>query len=175
MLRRLLQITLLAGALLALTAGPSAAAAPCWKTLINDWYDGTIDNTYPIPCYHEAIAHLPADVQTYSAAAEDINRALQQAIERQKHPGQTTPTSTNGAGGGPGKNPNGKGPGGIVTTAFHEGTSKATSVPIPLIVLAAVAVLLLLAGTAGFVARRMQARRVPVRVTASPPQSHPQP
>ena len=38
-------------AALAVFAAPAAAAPPpCWKTLLNDWYDGSIDYVYPIPC-----------------------------------------------------------------------------------------------------------------------------
>src|SRR6266567_142897 len=66
-------------ALAALSIGVTSAAAkaPCWKTLLNDWYDGRIDNTYPKHCYSDALTHLPADVQTYSSAHDDILRALQ--------------------------------------------------------------------------------------------------
>ena len=30
---------------------PATAATPCWKALLNDWYDGRIDNTYALHCY----------------------------------------------------------------------------------------------------------------------------
>ena len=55
----------LAGA--AATAAPAMAASPgpCWKRLINDWYDGRIDGTYPVSCYTQALKHLPADVDAY--------------------------------------------------------------------------------------------------------------
>ena len=52
----------------AFAAPAQAAAAPCWKLLITDWYDGTIDKAYPIPCYQQAIDHLPTDAQLYSSA-----------------------------------------------------------------------------------------------------------
>ncbi len=58
--------------------------APCWKVLINDWYDGRIDGTYPIHCYREALNHLPTDVDTYSSARDDIRQALQQRITQGK-------------------------------------------------------------------------------------------
>ena len=53
-----------AGALL--LAGPAAAKEPCWKTLIDDWYDGRIDNVYPVACYRAALEHMPEDVAQYS-------------------------------------------------------------------------------------------------------------
>ena len=166
-----------------LVTGPASAATPCWKTLINDWYDGRIDGTYAIPCYREAISHLPSDVESYSSAADDIRRALQERISGKKPSGgSAAPGTTNGSGGGgstTGGGPNGsKGSGGTSTTGrkppkgalpdvLNAGSPHhADSVPIPLLVLAGIAVLLLAAGSAGLVARRMQARRVPVR----PPQ-----
>jgi hypothetical protein len=74
----LLVLAAVAGALL--LAGQAAAKEPCWKTLIDDWYDGRIDNVYPVPCYRAALAHMPEDVAQYSTLGDDINRALQAAI-----------------------------------------------------------------------------------------------
>ena len=80
------------------------AAAPCWKTLLNDWYDGRIDGTYPVHCYRDALKHLPADVQTYSSAHDDILRALQSAIAKEKKSGKKVDSNTlvpaPGSGGG---------------------------------------------------------------------------
>jgi hypothetical protein len=86
-------------------AGPAAAATPCWKKLLNDWYDGRIDNVYPIHCYQDTLKHLPADISVYSSAREDIQRALQSAraklLKGQKPagpnalvPAETTPQTT---------------------------------------------------------------------------------
>src|SRR5256885_15608153 len=75
----------LAGA--GLRAPTAEAATPCWKALLNDWYDGRIDQTYARHCYDDALKHLPADVQTYSSAKDDILRALQSAIAKQKRAG----------------------------------------------------------------------------------------
>jgi len=91
-----LAVALLVGGALMLgsaSAAPAASAdTPCWVRLLNDWYDGRIDNTYPIPCYREAIDHLPTDIQVYSSARDDIERALQAAIYKKNHP--PTPTTT---------------------------------------------------------------------------------
>jgi hypothetical protein len=57
-------------------AGRAAAAQPCWKQVLNDWYDGTIDARYPIPCYGQAIEHLPFDTRLYSTAETDIRSAM---------------------------------------------------------------------------------------------------
>ena len=85
---------LLAVALLAGAARPAAAATPCWKALLNDWYDGRIDQIYASHCYTEAISHLPSDVQTYSSAREDILRALQSAKARARTSGHKVGPNT---------------------------------------------------------------------------------
>jgi hypothetical protein len=145
----------------------TAAKTPCWKTLINDWYDGRIDNIYAVQCYRDALTHLPQDVSTYSSARDDINHALQQRIllgpnggGKKGGGGGTSPPSTSGRNGGTGP----------VNEAIGSlGPKDATSVPIPLIVLAGVAFLLLAAGSAGFVARRMRGRKIPPRPSPNQP------
>ena len=74
-------------------AGPAPAAPaapPCWKTLLNDWYKPPINGTYPISCYQQAIDHLPTDAQAYSDAADQIRRAMSQAIALQRQQSRTT-------------------------------------------------------------------------------------
>jgi cobalamin biosynthesis Mg chelatase CobN len=172
---------LVALALLAAVArpAPAAAATPCWKLLLNDWYDGRIDNTYPIHCYKDALHHLPADVQTYSSAHDDILRALQSAKARLRRAGTAatpnTPVVPPGGGSGtkttstgtgtngsttapeptspePGRDP-GTGLGGAAASINH---SSPSSVPTPLIVLGALAILLVAAGAVGLVVKRRQ-------------------
>ena len=88
-------------------AQASAAAAPCWKSVTLDWAaDGVVNQTYPIPCYQQAINHLQPDQQLYSSAADDIRRALQRAIADKNNPNSTTSdpqpdTKTDGGGGVP--------------------------------------------------------------------------
>src|SRR6476619_8197199 len=119
-------VTALTAAALVGTAvrpAPAQAATPCWKLLLNDWYDGRIDQTYSVHCYKDALKHLPADVQTYSSAHDDILRALQTAIAKQKKSNKpvsdTTPVppasggSGSGSGGGSGS---GSGSGTTTTT-----------------------------------------------------------
>jgi hypothetical protein len=156
---------------------PAAAATPCWKALLNDWYDGRIDATYPVHCYSDALKHLPADVQTYSSAHDDILRALQSAKARLKKNGQTAgpntpivPTKS----GGPGSttttstdtttSPTTTSPGrsqgkGLTGLADKLNPSSASSLPLPLLVLGALAILLVAAGGAGLLAKRWQARK----------------
>jgi hypothetical protein len=54
--------------------------SPCAKKLLADWADGRIDGAYPIGCYRGALKSLPADLQVYSSASDDISQALSQRI-----------------------------------------------------------------------------------------------
>jgi hypothetical protein len=142
-------------------AQAAAATTPCWKQVINDWYDGRIDNIYPAHCYSEAIAHLPEDVQTYSSAKDEINRALFAAL---RHDRDGFGGGASGSLGATATGPSGPGgddaPGGILTRLLESlGPSNADSVPLPLLVLAGIALLLLAAAGGSFVAKRIQAQR----------------
>ena len=160
MLKLLLLLTTLAATLaLSITAAPASAGTPCWKLVIADWYhDGRIDGTYPIPCYEQAKQHLPPDVQAYADAADEIQRAMLDRLRHKDDPPHSGKRSTapltfsNGP-----KEP----PKGLVSRLIDKiGPSNADSVPLPLLVLAGIAFLLLAAAAASFVARRIQARRV---------------
>jgi hypothetical protein len=54
--------------------------ASCARTLLADWADGRIDGTYPLSCYRQALKSLPADLEVYSSAPEDIESALRNRI-----------------------------------------------------------------------------------------------
>ncbi len=183
--------------------GSAGAAAPCWKVLINDWFDGRIDKVYAPACYREAIKHLPRDVRDYASAEEDINRAFQASLAKKTRTGTSTasvpptppPTTVEGSTGGsttggttgdgnagsgttsggskpsPPKPepptetvaqpdpPGGRdGGGGILGTVSP---SNADSVPLPLLILAGLALLLLAAAAVSFVTRHLNERRVP--------------
>ena len=147
--------------------------------MIDDWYeDGRVDGTYALHCYDDAIENLPRDVRDYSSAKDDIQRALQ-ARKRGEDapPAQTDPTpgddgseherrpggsGTPGAGETPTETApaNGDEEGGS-EAAGPTDTDSASSVPIPLLILAGLALLLIAGGTAGYLIRRYQARRIP--------------
>ena len=183
-MRVLVLCVFLAGAapLAAQASSHSASAIPCWKRLLNDWYDGTINNTYPIPCYQQAVNHLPADLRIYGSARDDI-LAARQAAERhrsappeQGHPIVSTPTSTTTT---------------TTATLTTNGTTTTTttvavvpistttppkkssgiggaldklnpgnpdSFPLPLLILGALAILLVIAGGAGMLWQRSHPR-----------------
>jgi hypothetical protein len=179
---------LLAALSLFLAAPAGAAAKSCGDRVIDDWYDnGRVDKEYPYNCYEDAIDSLPVDVKDYSSAAEDIQRALQNRLRdmpappasHDPSPGGGTDTTgagptetTDGGGTGGTGNGNGNGNGGNGGGPLNEvidevGPGDASSVPIPLLVLGGLALLLVAAGSAGYVARRLQARR------AGPPTAPP--
>jgi hypothetical protein len=146
-------------AALAVFAGPAAAAPPpCWKTMLNDWYDGHIDHTYPIPCYQQAIDHLPRDIQNYSSAKDDIQRARRQAIAVKNHTTTTTASSTPGPGTTTTTTTTKK-PRGPLKNVIRDLTpGGADSFPLPLLILGLLAILLVLAGVGGMAWRRYQTR-----------------
>ena len=61
-------------------AGRTPVQSTCAKALLRDWADGRIDATYRLECYRAALKSLPADLQVYSRAPEDILQALSQRI-----------------------------------------------------------------------------------------------
>ncbi len=160
----------------ALATSAPATAANCGKQVVNDWYDnGRVDRIYPLSCYRQAIRILPTDVIDYSNAKEEIGRALAFAKQGKADPGSkptgtgttpTTPTVTTDPVTTPTET--------VETTPETEttetdtaplteaggsfDTSGPSSVPVPLIVLGGLAVLLLAAGAAGYLARRASGR-----------------
>jgi hypothetical protein len=197
----LLLVAAVAALALTVSAAPAAAKTPCWSLVINDWYDnGRIDHEYSVACYQAALKHLPPDVQEYADAQDVIKRAMTAAIiKKSQDKGGDNNTGGNGdnqnrsgapSSGGGGDNNDGGGtatPGtsdadgdtnadhpGLITKAFNRlGPGNADSIPIPLIVLGSLALLLLAAGAAGMVARKLQERQpkpatVPQRASDGP-------
>ena len=147
-----------------LAAGASQAAAkkssgtPCWKLVVNDWFDnGRIDRLYPLHCYEEAIDAIPKDIRDYADAADVINRALQAALNGHLDPGNPHALRGNGrpVDGGNGKDENGQG---SQQAAGNIDTSGPSSVPIPLLVLGGISLALLAAGALGYYSRRKHAQ-----------------
>jgi ferric-dicitrate binding protein FerR (iron transport regulator) len=84
----------------ATAAAPPAPAQSqsCQSRLLSDWSDGRIDGVYPLSCYRAALQSLPADLEVYSSAHDDIAQALSERIVLSRHPqkisghqGATTP------------------------------------------------------------------------------------
>ena len=169
-------VVVAAATLALLTLGTTSASAkttPCWKKLFLDYSaDGRVDQTYPVRCYRQAIHHLGEDQVVYGSAVDDINRALQSAIRRLD--GQIGPNTQIK----PLRRAGGESNGGIKThrkgvfgwLADKIGPGSASSIPLPLLVLAGLGLLLLAAAATSLAARRIQARRgQPATAPSAPP------
>ncbi len=151
---------LAAAAMLAAGIGPAAASAqtPCWRTVINDWYpDSKINGRYPAHCYREALSHVSDQMRIYSDLPEQLERALQSSLASQHQSGVKSSTKTirHPASSSSG-NPRASGP--IQRVLGELGPDRADSIPIPLLILAAVALLLIAAGATSAVLRRVRRR-----------------
>ena len=144
------------------SAHPAQAAKPaCWKQVISDWIDNErIDKVYPLHCYNEAIAHVPEDLRVYSSIVSDISAArqhvlrtprLRQMAAHEQRSGKTqTPPVTNAS------QPSQA----LFKEAFNKiGPRNADSVPLPLLILGGLSLMMIAAGAAGLVSRRLRTRR----------------
>ena len=156
---RLTAVSVLVAAVLGMAALASDASAanagtPCWRQVINEWVKTDhVSSTYPLHCYNDAIAHVPNDLRQYSSIEEDILAARQQAVrEPLRRP--TGHVSSPQAATGP-KN-------GLYNQAVDSlSPNNADSMPLPLLILAGLSLILIAAGGAGLVTRRVKARKVP--------------
>jgi hypothetical protein len=150
-MRRLLIVAVAAAALV---AAPAAGAANCGAAVLKDWADGKLDRTYPVKCYQSALAAMPEDMRSYTTAPDDIRRALLARIRVSRtHHGK------------PGALPRAVASAPRATareTLSAAGvTTRATGIPLPLVVLTAIGVVLLLGGLATLLSRRLRAHAAP--------------
>lgn len=147
----------------------ASSATPCWQLVMNQWYEGEIKSIFPLDCYHQAIQHLPTDIQVYSSARQDITAALQAAISYDSKLKAATETTTSSSG-TPATTTTAKpkipiikthGPGSGGTAPIASAINSAspggsTSFPLPLLILGGLAILLIAAGGVGLYIRRRQ-------------------
>jgi hypothetical protein len=158
-------LTLLAAALVALAAPSTAMASKCGDQVLADWFDnGRIDEVYPLRCYQDALDDIPADIRDYANAEDVISRALAAAATADPNDGNTGGSgggTGGGTGGGSGDPDEPRQPSGPVTGGSEAtptvSTSDPSSIPIPLVLLAAMSLALLGAGGLGYLARRRDA------------------
>lgn len=139
-------------------AAPAAAAStPCWRQVIDEWVKtDRIASTYPLHCYRDAIGHIPEDMLIYSSIEPDIRSAMQLAARRgnARIPAAHNPTASANKNRAPDR--------ALFAKAFDKlGPRNVNSVPLPLMILAGLSLLLIAAGAAGLVSRRMRTRKVP--------------
>jgi len=154
-------IVLLATMTAALLAPSSAMASACGEAVLDDWWDnGRIDRIYPTQCYSDAIDAIPNDLLDYANVEEVISRALQARMsgdgpggpsDPQEEPTPADPSRPTGGGGG--ENPS-------EALDDVDTASSPSSIPIPLLLLAAMSILLLGAGGLGYLSRRRNAAAV---------------
>jgi hypothetical protein len=134
------------------TAQPAAAQAPCWKQIINEWTDtGKVSPTYQLHCYGEAIARVPDDLAQYTGIIDLIQAARLQASRGVRFPTAHNPATSQPTASTPDR--------GVFTQAFDKlGSRNVDTVPVPLLILAALSLLLVAAGAAGLIARRLRSR-----------------
>jgi hypothetical protein len=167
------------GAVLAVGAAPAKAAKPCWERVIDDWVDNEVlDGVYSANCLAAAREHVPEDIRTYTDIIDKIDAARQAAVRRLQSTGGSGSGSGSGSRSGSNSDskvkPSSEAPEpepdvnpvkdeGPISSVLSKGTDDASSIPVPLIVLAGLALLLMAAGGAGFAHRKLQARRVSSR------------
>jgi hypothetical protein len=166
-----------------LVAAPSPGAAAsldaCAQRVIRDWYTGgRVDDVYPLACYRAALRSLPDDVLQYSNADQDIRRALAFARRGRSDPGnRPAPSAAPSAPAtksrptvpatppAPSVKQTPARPAPVANEAaapvrrapiVAETRSSATAVPLPIIALAALAGVLLVAGGVGWLASRLR-------------------
>ena len=125
-------------ATLAMLAGTATAAAgSCEQKVLLDWSDnGRVDGMYPLRCYDGALTSMPSDLRDYTNASDAIQRALARATTRNASSAGDEPSRV------------------AAGTGMQLGGAGPSEVPLPLIVLAGVSLLVLAAGSLGWIARR---------------------
>lgn len=174
-----LPLTLLA-ALAALVVGTGTAAAaskggaPCWKAVLQDEYVPPITGNYQLHCYKEAIAQLPGDSLIYGAARQDIINAMNAAVRALESKGVKVGPNTvlKGQSGGRANRSlqsHKRKKGFLAAIADKIGPGNASSIPLPLLILAGLGLLLVAAAGASFTARWIASRRQPRPAPATAP------
>jgi len=164
-----LLLVALAAAVSLLAASPSVAHAgtPCAKRVISDWTkDGQINGNYSQHCLRQAYRSVPPDLADYSSILDDITAAMIGA-------GTTTQNGPNNRGGGGGGPTATSGPASTLTPKEAKkqaesavppaGTSQSIpdssrSLPLPLLILGAVALAALLAAASPPLIQRLRTR-----------------
>src|SRR5688500_8941736 len=143
--------------MLAATASPASAkedrGAPCWRQIQDEWVDNRkISTNYPLRCYREAIAHVPEDLLVYTDIEQDILAARQLAARQRSLTGAQPRPSTGETQRDPDQS--------LFAQGFDKlGPKNADSMPLPILILGALSLLLIAAGAAGLIARRLRATR----------------
>jgi hypothetical protein len=163
-------VALVATLIVLVACESSSAAEPCWKQVQSDWTDNKrIDNTYKAQCYDKAIAKLPTDLKYYSDAPDTILAAKERTLRARDRILSSHNSDGPGSGNSSGSSSDKGGGDSPLGAILNSGPSATDDVPLPLLIIAFLALLLMGAGAAGLINRRLQARR------AGPPPEGPSP
>ena len=155
----------LAAAVSLLAASPSIAHAgtPCAKRVIDDWTkDGQINGNYSKHCLRQAYRNVPPDLADYSSILDDITAAMIGSGPTQNGPnssGGGGPTATSGAGKLTPKEAQ-RSAERAVPHAGKQGSipDSSRTLPLPLLILAAVTLAALLAAASPPLIQRLRTR-----------------
>lgn len=165
------------GLLISFGTSTASAAKPCWERVVDDWTaNGRIVGVYSNACLQAALNNVPEDVRAYSDFEERVKQARQDTFRARTLQGTsagtgTTPTTSGTAqprmdkvkevepdvAGVTEADTDAAGP---IPKALRVGTTDASSIPLPLVVLAGLALLLMAAGAAGLAQRKLAARKI---------------
>jgi hypothetical protein len=140
---------------LAVAAPPASAKAACWKQIIDEWTNTEhVSSTYPLHCYAEATNHVPEDLAVYTGILDDIAAARLQAARGvrtvQSHDGSTSRVTPDDPSQG------------VYNSAIDKlGPTNSDSLPLPLLILAGLALIMVAAGAVGLATRHLRARKTP--------------
>ena len=144
----MLIVALAAAALAAPTT--AGAAGGCGTAVLKAWAGGKLDRPYPVRCYQDALDAMPEDMRSYTTAPDDIRRALLARLRvTRTHHGQP----------GARRRAVASAPRATAREALSAAgvTTRATGIPLPLVVLAAIGLVLLLGGSGALLSRRVRA------------------
>jgi hypothetical protein len=152
----------------AATAAPAGAATPCWKRVIKDWSDhGGLTGHYSARCLNKALKNAPPDLASYTSILDDISALLSGSGNGSGKPPATS-SEMRGQNQGPGQlNPQQreaiarqKNANDAVSGAGTAGSipDSSRSVPLPLILLGALALAAALAAASPPLFRRFGGR-----------------
>jgi hypothetical protein len=154
----------------AVAASPSVAhaAEPCWQRVLDDWTkDGKIDGQYSPRCLRQAIKNTPEDLRDYSSIDDDIQAALLGHYGASAGPnsGGGSGSDTGGSGSGSGQKPLTPAEAQQQAELAVPNAGAAQSIPdtsrplpIPLLILASVALAAILAAASPPLIQRLRAR-----------------
>jgi hypothetical protein len=139
---------------LAVSAPPASAKTPCWRQIQNEWVaKDRVATNYPLHCYSEAIAHVPDDLAQYSSIIDDIVAARQQASRVRRPAGHTPSKADTNTTDTPSR--------GVYKAALNKlGPTNADSFPLPLLILGGIALIMVAAGGAGLLTRRLRSGKL---------------